>query len=61
MSEFSLPNEGDDEMLEIREFIDENDVITTSNVVNLKEELSQTNDIVGNSLGSEKGLVLISE
>ncbi len=55
MSGFLSPNEAEDEMLEIREFIDDNDVVTGSNVVNLKEELNQTNDIIGNSFGKSTG------
>ena len=55
MSGFLSPNETEDEMLEIREFIDENDVVTGSNVVNLKEELSQTNDILGGGVGKNTG------
>ena len=54
MSDF-LANENEEAMLEIREFLDDNDVVTGSNVVNLKDELSQTKDLIGGDVGNNIG------
>ncbi len=54
MSDF-LVNDNEEAMLEIREFLDDNDVVTGSNVVNLKDELSQTKDMMGGDVGNNTG------
>lgn len=54
MSDF-LVNDNEEAMLEIREFLDDNDVVTGSNVVNLKDELSQTKDMIGGDVGNKTG------